>query len=72
MVKRTLSSGGFESEFFVENDADPPVIHYIVTKKGSADILAWGQEKSPQDAERAALDAMHDLYQRVVGRAAAS
>lgn len=71
MVKRTLMSGGYEAEFFADNNSAPPVIHYIITLKSSADILAWGQEKSAKDAEKAALDCMHDLYERALGRAAA-
>lgn len=64
MVKRTLSSGGYESEFFTDQHSNPPVVHYIVTRKGETDILAWGQERTMQDAERAAMDCMHDLYKR--------
>lgn len=70
MVKRTLSSGGYEAEFFSDRGSDAAVVHYVVTKKGSSDILAWGQEKTAKDAERAALDCMHDLYQRAIGHAA--
>ena len=64
MVKRTLSSGGYEAEFYTDTSVEPPIIHFIVTKKGDTDILAWGQERSINEAERGALEAMHDLYQR--------
>ena len=64
MVKRTLASGGYEAEFFTDQWADPPLVHYIVTKKGETDILAWGQESTMHDAERVAMECMHDLYKR--------
>jgi hypothetical protein len=70
LVKRTLTSGGFEAEFFVDSKSEPAIYHYIVTRKGSADILAWGQEKNSNDAEHAAMDCMHDLGHRSMSAAA--
>jgi hypothetical protein len=71
VVKRTLSSGGYEADFYTDTTVTPPIVHFIITKKGDADILAWGQERSIGDAEKAALDCMHDLYQRSLGASAA-
>ncbi len=71
LVKRTLTSGGYETDFYTDTTTDPPIFHYIITRKGDADILAWGQERTAYDAERAALDCMHDLYQRSLGASAA-
>lgn len=64
LVRRTLSSGGYEAEFFTDPSADFPVVHYVVSRKGEAEILAWGQESSMEAAQRAAMDAMHDMYKR--------
>lgn len=64
VVKRTLSSGGFEADIYLDCSTDSPIYHYIVTQKDSARILAWGQEKTAYDAERGAMDTMHELYQR--------
>jgi hypothetical protein len=64
VIKRTLASGGYEADFYADTTSNPPIYHYIVTKRGDADILAWGQERSAHAAERAAMDCMHDLYQR--------
>lgn len=64
MVKRTLASGSYEAEFFTDQWADPPLVHYIVTRRGETDILAWGQERTMSDAERAAMDCMRDLHKR--------
>lgn len=62
MVKRTLSSGGFEAEFYSDKWGEQSVVHYVISRKGDSEILAWGQEASMEEAKRAALEAMHDLY----------
>lgn len=70
LVKRTLAAGGYEADFYYDTSTAIPIYHYIITKKDCGDILAWGQEYTAADAERAALDFMHDLYQRSQGQAA--
>ncbi len=67
VIKRTLAAGGFEADFYYDTSPAIPIYHYIITKKGSTDILAWGQEYTAAEAERAAMDFMHDLYQRSLG-----
>jgi hypothetical protein len=56
VTKRTLSIGDYLAELYVDTKSVPPLYHYIVTSKDSADILGWGQERSVEMAERSALD----------------
>jgi hypothetical protein len=56
VVKRTLASCGYESDFY--SDPKTNLVHFIVTRKGEAEIVMWGQEPSMAAAERTALDWM--------------
>jgi hypothetical protein len=58
VTKRTLISSGYEAEFFIDRKGETVLYHYIITRKGNADILMWGQEPSMEEAERAAMDWM--------------
>lgn len=62
--KRTLEANGFIAELFVNDEANPPVHHYVVTRKGSVEILGWGQERSADEADRAAQNCMTALSRR--------
>lgn len=64
--KRTLEVQGFVAEFFVNEKSDPPVYHYVVMRKGSIEILGWGQEHTAEAAERMARDCMEMLSQRTL------
>ena len=64
MVKRTLSHGDYEAEFYVDPKLNPPIYHFIVTRRGAAEIVMWGQEPSMTEAERSALDWMYEMTQR--------
>jgi hypothetical protein len=61
LVKRTLTLGNHSAELYADNRSNPPLYHYIVTLKDSADIIAWGQTNSAAEAERGALDFIHGL-----------
>jgi hypothetical protein len=65
-VKRTLAAGGFEADFYLDKTQEVAMYHYIVTRKGMAEIFAWGRESSMADAERSARLAMDSLHARVV------
>ncbi|HUS18247.1 MAG TPA: hypothetical protein VMZ25_01230 [Terriglobales bacterium] len=65
-MKRTLESGGYEADLYLDTSVSPPIYHFLVTQKDSSTILAWGQEKTAHDAERAAMECMHDFYQRTL------
>jgi hypothetical protein len=58
VTKRTLITGGFEAEFFVDHKSVSPLYHFIITRKGNADIIMWGQEHTMEEAERTALEWM--------------
>ena len=61
LVKRTLTVGDYLAELYADSRTNPPLYHYIVTPKDSADIVAWGQETSAANAERAAMDFIYGL-----------
>ena len=61
VVKRTLSHGEYEAEFYVDPKLNPPVHHFVITRRGAAEIIIWGQEHSMSDAERSALDWMCEM-----------
>ena len=62
--RKTLESGGFLAEIYENDQADPTVYHYVVTRKGSAEILGWGQERFAEAAEREARNCMETLSRR--------
>lgn len=62
--KRLLQAHGFLAEFFVNEQEEPPVHHYVVMRKGSVEILGWGQERSAEAAERQARHCMESLRRR--------
>ena len=62
--KKTLEVRGFIAEFFTNEKIDPPVYHYVVMRKGSVEILGWGQESTAESAERMARNCMEMLSQR--------
>jgi hypothetical protein len=61
LTKRTLAVGDYLAELYVDARSVPPLYHYIVTRKDSAEILGWGQERSVEAAERSALDKIADM-----------
>ena len=61
---KSLEAHGFRSEFFLNDKTDPPVYHYVVMRPGSVEILAWGQERTAEAAERLARDCMRTLSLR--------
>jgi hypothetical protein len=61
LVKRTLAVGNHLAELYSDRRTDPPLYHYIVTPKDSADIIAWGQTTTAAEAERGALDFINGL-----------
>ncbi|MCU1310664.1 MAG: hypothetical protein JWO20_1789 [Candidatus Angelobacter sp.] len=64
LVKRTLTIGNHSAELYSDSRTNPPLYHYIVTLKDSADIIAWGQTSSAAEAERGALDFIHGLSEQ--------
>ena len=64
VTRKTVEVDNFRAEFFVNNQIDPPVYHFVVMRKGSVEILAWGQERSEIEAERAARQCIDNLSRR--------
>ena len=64
VVKRTLSCGNYEADFYT--DPKTTLVNVIITKRGDAEILMWGQEPSMAEAERFALDWMSSLSSRLM------
>ena len=67
LTKRTLAVGDYLAELYVDTRSAPPLYHYIVTRKDSAEILGWGQERSVEAAERSALDKIADMNAKSAG-----
>ena len=55
-ITETIENGFYFADLFENKKVTPPVYHYIITKRGSSDILDWGQGLSldslRQQAER--------------------
>jgi hypothetical protein len=49
---------GFIADILIDSRAHPTVYHWIVQRAGSAHVLYWGQEKSFEDAQKAAKDCL--------------
>jgi hypothetical protein len=56
-----LELGSFVVEFFIDRKSKPETFHYIVMRKGSRDIEAWGQAASQQECEHEARNAAQVL-----------
>ncbi len=55
-VKKTLIANGYEA--FLYEDSAHSLVHYVITRKGEAEIVMWGQENSVQEAEQTAKEWM--------------
>jgi hypothetical protein len=59
-----VEAHGFQAEVFIDDHADPAIHHYVVTRKGSVEILGWGQERSVEAAESAARSCIEGLSRK--------
>jgi hypothetical protein len=69
LIKRTLWCNGYEAEIFVDSKSGFPIYHYIVTREGMAEVIAWGQERSREAAETCAVQAMESCSGRAFSAA---
>ena len=60
-VRRILSHGEYEAELYVDPKLNPPVYHFVITRRGAAEIIIWGQERSMSEAGCSALDWMCEM-----------
>lgn len=42
-IAETIDDGFYVADFFSNDRIQPPVYHYIITRRGSTEILDWGQ-----------------------------
>ena len=64
-LKKTLVANGYEA--FLYQDTSYSLVHYVITRKGEAEILMWGQEDSMEAAEATAKEWMLGFTQRAHG-----
>lgn len=54
--------GSFVVDFYMNSNPEASrVFHYIITRKGTRQIIHWGQEPSREQAQEAALAVLQDL-----------
>lgn len=61
MVKQLISHGDFEAEIYIDTKLHPPIYHYLITRRGEAEVLMWGQTRSLEEARHAAQEYMEDM-----------
>jgi hypothetical protein len=55
---RRITQGDFIAEITVNRETKPQLFHYVITRKGHAEILEWGQAVSVYAAESRARIAL--------------
>ncbi len=63
-----LNVGPFIGDIFVDSRSYATVYHWIVQRIGSAEIIAWSQENSFEDAERCMRECLDGLMEREKSR----
>jgi hypothetical protein len=58
-----LTIGNYVADILVDPRSYATVYHWIVQRIGSAEIIAWSQEKSFEEAEEAARECLRNLAQ---------
>ncbi len=53
-IVETLQDGPYLADLFANDQVQPPVYHYIITRRGSSEILDWGQTFSMDSSRRMA------------------
>ena len=59
--KVQLLHGDLKAEFY-KSKSDPPIFHYIITKQGSATIIAWSQCRSLAECQTQAAETMRYIF----------
>jgi hypothetical protein len=42
-IAETIQDGFYFADLFANQNLQPPIFHYIITRRGSTEILDWGQ-----------------------------
>jgi len=61
-----LNVGPFIADIFLDSRNYATVYHWIVQRIGSAEIVAWSQENSFEDAERRMRECIDGLMEREI------
>ena len=59
-----ITVGDYIADILVDARKPAELSHWIVQRKGSSEILHWGQEESFAEAERAAIEYLQRLDER--------
>jgi hypothetical protein len=59
--KTRLRAGPFTAEIYVSDHPPQTVYHYVILRKGSAEVLAWGQAYEFEMAETEARQHLETL-----------
>jgi hypothetical protein len=63
-----LTIGHYIADILVDPRSYATVYHWIIQRIGSAEIIAWSQERSFEEAERAARERLRNLTQDAAQR----
>lgn len=55
-IAETIEEGSYFADLFENQQVAPPVYHYIITQRGSTEILDWGQGFSLDSMRQQAED----------------
>ena len=64
-IVETLQEGPYLADLFANDKVEPPVYHYIITRRGSNEILDWGQTFSMDSSRDAAEQWMESRALRI-------
>jgi hypothetical protein len=63
-----LTMGNYIADILVDPRSYATVYHWIIQRIGSAEIIAWSQASSFEDAEQAAMEYLRNLTQNAALR----
>jgi hypothetical protein len=64
-IVETMQEGPYMADLFANDLVEPPVYHYIITRRGSSEILDWGQTFSMDSSRSAAEDWLTERALRI-------
>ncbi len=64
-IVETLQDGPYMADLFANEQVQPAIYHYIITRRGSSEILDWGQTFSMESSRTAAEQWMESRALRI-------
>ena len=64
-IVETLQDGPYMADLFANEQVEPAIYHYIITRHGSTEILDWGQTFSMESCRNAAGQWMESRALRI-------